>query len=106
MKSENEHDGAVMPVGAREPVEPYEDLLGHLEGTFGLRRPQANRLVREVLAYFNEPLEAYVKRRHGELQRQGLANPAIFERIAVELRWWRLAAPPLTERQIRRIIYG
>jgi hypothetical protein len=106
MKTTSPQDGPDMTAGAKEPVELYEDLLGHLVRNFALSRPQANRLVREVLGYFNEPLEAYVKRRHGELQRQGLANPTIFVEIAGELRWWRLAAPPMTERQIRRIIYG
>jgi len=82
------------------------DLLDHLARHSALNRTDAARLVREVLAYFNETLEGFVERRHSELQRQGLANPAIFQQIAAELRWWRLSAPPLSERQIRRIVYG
>ena len=69
-------------------------------------RSEALQLVGEVLAYFDEPLDAFVKRRHGDLQRAGLANPVIFTQIVDELRWWRIAAPTLTDRQVRRIIYG
>jgi hypothetical protein len=84
----------------------FEDLLAHLERHFGLRRQEAGRVVQEILAYFDEPVDAFVKRRHGELQRDGLANAEIFQRIADELQWWRVAAPRLTERQIRRMVYG
>jgi hypothetical protein len=90
----------------RAPGASYEDLLAHLERHFGLHRQEAVRVVQEVLAYFNEPVEEYVKRRHGELQRAGLANPEIFQRIAGDLEWWRVAAPRLTNRQIRRMVYG
>lgn len=92
---------------AFEPEElPYDDLIEHLVRTTSLGHSEAIRVVGEVLAYFDEPLERFVRRRHGELQRNGLANPAIFARIADELRWWRVAAGPLSERQIRRLIYG
>ena len=99
-----------MPISTGSTAEFVEpligDLLDHLGRHSALNRRDAARLVREVLAFFNETLEVFVKRRHVELQRQGLANPVIFEQIAGELRWWRLAAPRLSERQIRRIIYG
>jgi len=47
-----------------------------------------------------------VRRRHRELQATGLANLAIFDRIADELASRPVAAPPLSPRQIRRIVYG
>jgi hypothetical protein len=47
-----------------------------------------------------------VARRHGELRAEGLRNEAIYERIREEVRQRRFAAPPLTPRQVRRIIYG
>ena len=83
-----------------------DDLLAHLERTSGLQRHQAERLVDEVLAFFAETAESYVRRRHRELQREGLANPAIFARIGEELERRRVAAPPYTERQLRRLVYG
>ena len=60
----------------------------------------------EELAYFTEPAEAYVRRRHGELRAAGLTNDRIFHRIAVELPLRRVTPPELSLRQLRRIVYG
>ena len=83
-----------------------DDLLGHLVRTTSLRAGTAGRLVEEFLAFFSESLEEFVARRHRELQAEGLRNDEIFARIADEIGARRFAAPPLTERQIRRLIYG
>jgi hypothetical protein len=87
-------------------VGPIDDLLDHLVRTTALSRDQAMRIVAEVLTYFDEPLETFVRRRHRELQAEGLANAAIYQRIRNDLKYWRIAAPKTSERQIRRIIYG
>ena len=84
----------------------YDTLLEHLERTTRLSAAEVRRLVAEVLEYFSEPLERFVARRHAELQSEELKNPEIFARIAAELRQRRFAAPDLSERQIRRMIYG
>ncbi|WUP82305.1 hypothetical protein OHB01_36240 [Microbispora hainanensis] len=63
-------------------------------------------MVADVLAYFGEPAEEYVRRRHGELKSRGLTNDQIFPRISAELAGRRVAAPELTLRQLRRIVYG
>ena len=80
-------------------------LLDHLEAT-GVSRGQAARLVDEVLAYFSETPEEFVRRRHRELQADGVANTVSFTSIAAELAQRRVAGPKLSERQIRRVIYG
>lgn len=82
------------------------DLLEHLTRITALPPRSAARLVDEVLTYFSESVEAFVTRRHRELRAEHLQNDAIFVRIAAELGTRRFAAPPLTERQIRRLIYG
>ena len=82
------------------------DLLEHLARTTTLPQRAAARLVDEVLTYFSESVEEFVTRRHSELQSEHLQNEAIFARIAAELRSRRFTAPPLSERQIRRLIYG
>jgi hypothetical protein len=87
-------------------ISPIDDLLDHLVRTTALSRDQAMRIVAEVLTYFDEPLETFVRRRHRELQAEGLANAAIYQRIQNDLKFWRVAAPETSERQIRRIIYG
>lgn len=63
-------------------------------------------MVADVLAYFSEPVEEFVRRRHSELKARGLTNDEIFPRIATELPLRRVAAPELTLRQLRRIVYG
>ena len=83
-----------------------DDLLEHLERTTRLTRAEAQRVVAEVLAYFSEPLERFIARRHAELQGEELKNDDIFARIAFELDARRFAAPPLSTRQIRRLVYG
>lgn len=85
---------------------PHEDLLAHLTRTSQLGPREAARVVAEVLAYFSESTEEYVRRRHGELQARGLTNERIFARIGDELAARRVAAPELTTRQLRRMIYG
>lgn len=83
-----------------------EELLDHLERSTRLSRAEAGRVVAEVTSFFSESAEQFVARRHAELQRERLRNPAIFERIADELRGRPVAAPPLSQRQLRRIVYG
>lgn len=85
---------------------PFDDLLDHLARSTTLSRGEAVRVVSEVVAFFHEPLDVFVKRRHGDLQSAGLSNAAIYGQILDELRFVRLAAPTLSVRQIRRLIYG
>lgn len=63
-------------------------------------------MVLDVLAYFDETVEEFVRRRHRELQSGGLTNPAIFQQITAELPRRAVAPPPLSLRQLRRIVYG
>ena len=63
-------------------------------------------MVEDVIAFLAEPLEERVRRRHGELKDQGGRNAEIFARLQDELRGSVVAAPELTERQLRRMIYG
>jgi hypothetical protein len=88
-----------------EPTE-FEDLVAYLVRTTRLSRPEATRLVDEVLSFLNERPEEFVCRRHRALQSEGLSNSAIFARLAVELGRWRFRAPAYSERQLRRMIYG
>jgi hypothetical protein len=83
-----------------------EDLVAYLVRSSRLERPQAARLVDEVLAALDETPEDFIRRRHRALQGEGLSNEGIFQRIGAELARRRFRAPPYTARQIRRIIYG
>lgn len=72
----------------------------------GLSPEQARRVVAEVLDVFEDTVDAFIARRHAELQRQGLHNDAIYARLRQELAEGRFGAPALSDRQIRRRIYG
>lgn len=84
----------------------WAPLLRHLERTTRLEPHEAEKVVRETLAYFSESLADFVARRHRELRGAGLRNSAIYHRIGSEVRQRRFVAEDLSERQIRRLIYG
>ncbi|WP_033322804.1 hypothetical protein [Streptomyces yerevanensis] len=84
----------------------HDELVDHLTRSTALNRGEALRVIQDVLAYFDETTEDFVRRRHRELQVQGLVNAAIFERIAADLKYRAVAPPELTLRQLRRIVYG
>ncbi|PJJ02117.1 hypothetical protein BX264_2447 [Streptomyces sp. 2333.5] len=85
---------------------PHEDLVDHLVRSTPLQRGEAARVVLDVLAYFDETTEEFVRRRHRELQSQGLRNEEIFERIRHEMPHRAVAPPDLSARQLRRLVYG
>lgn len=77
-----------------------------LQHVLGLTPERAARAVAEVLDALDVDIDTYIGERHAELQREGLANPEIYERIASELSGMRFKAGALSARQIRRRIYG
>jgi hypothetical protein len=83
-----------------------DQLLDHLERSTRLSRGEAVKVVAEVVEFFSATVEEFVARRHAELQADDQRNDEIFARIQSELRARRFAAPPLSERQIRRLVYG
>jgi hypothetical protein len=82
------------------------ELARFVAASTGLPERTAARVVADVTAYFDETVEEYVRRRHEELRRSQLKNDEIWPAIAAELHNRRFAAPDLTERQLRRIVYG
>jgi polyhydroxyalkanoate synthesis regulator phasin len=84
----------------------HEELVDHLTRSTPLSRGEALRVVQDVLAYFDEATEDFVRRRHRELQAQGQVNAEIFEQILADLRYRAVAPPELSLRQLRRIVYG
>lgn len=83
-----------------------EELLDYLVRTSRLTRPEAARVVDEVLAFMNETPEDFIRRRHLALQAQGYANAEIFTRLGDELARRRFSAGEFSQRQLRRVIYG
>jgi hypothetical protein len=89
----------------RQPDVPQE-LIDHLVRSRGLAPSDALGVVHEISAYFAESTEDFIVRRHRELQADGLRNPTIYALIGDELATRLFRASRLSERQIRRIVYG
>jgi hypothetical protein len=85
---------------------PHTELVVRLCRSTGLPGSVAVRVLDDVLAFFDETIEDYVRRRHSELQRRDLTNDRIFDQVAAELPHRRFAGPPLSRRQLRRLVYG
>lgn len=85
---------------------PDPALVAHVVATTSLTPGEAARVVDDVIAFHAQTVEAYVRARHAHLKTYGAKNPEIFARIAEELRERVVAAPELSERQLRRIVYG
>jgi hypothetical protein len=81
-------------------------LIERIAASTGLTAAEAARVIGDVVAFHAEPVEEYVRRRHAELKTYGARNDEIFARIAGELADRVVAAPALTERQLRRLVYG
>ena len=92
--------------GVPDPAGVDAELVDRVVATTGLRPEVARRVVEDVLAYHAEPVADYVRRRHAQLKTHGARNEEIFARISEELSHRVVAAPHLTERQLRRLVYG
>jgi hypothetical protein len=78
----------------------------YLEERYGLDSEELKLLLDDLWDFSDETAEEFVRRRHGELQREGLRNEAIYRRLAAETAAGRFRSPPLSLRQLRRIVYG
>ncbi len=83
-----------------------DELVGYLCDNSSLNPSESRRLIAEVIAFFAETTEAFVKRRHLELKQIGHKNAVIYTLIQGELAGRCFAAPAFSTRQIRRVVYG
>jgi hypothetical protein len=82
------------------------DFKLHLMATYGISDGNFERIHEEFLSFFGQTLDEYVVKRHGELHAQGRHNQEIYGQIQAETAERRFALKDLSERRIRRIIYG
>jgi len=83
-----------------------QDLALYLATSTGLPQATAVRVIADVTTYFSETIEDFVRRRHAELRRGQHHNDEIWPVIAAEVGQRRFAAPGLSQRQLRRMVYG
>ena len=77
------------------------ELIDRVSASAGLSPAEAARVVADVLAWYHEPVEDYVRRRHEHGQLYGKRNAEIFALIAAELADRVVAAPQLSQRLLR-----
>jgi hypothetical protein len=83
-----------------------QDLVSHVARSTGLDEATATRVVADVMAYFGQTVEEYVIKRHENLKSRNHKNDDIWPLISGELKARRFTAGELSERQLRRIVYG
>jgi hypothetical protein len=83
-----------------------QDLARYLAASTGLPQSTALRVIADITTYFGETIDEFVRRRHAELRRGQHRNDEIWPLIAAELRQRRFVAPGLSDRQLRRLVYG
>ncbi|ASR33842.1 hypothetical protein BAY61_01265 [Prauserella marina] len=86
------------------PLPP--ELVRHVAVSTGLPSVTAERVIADVIAYFAETKDEFVRRRHRELKQRGFTNDHIWTALAAELASRPFAAGELSARQLRRIVYG
>ena len=89
-----------------KPNSSDTELIQHLANVSGLPTSQLQHLIAEIVSYYSEPLEEYVRKRHHQLQSAGYSNALAFTRIQQEVQERRFPAAKLSERQLRRMVYG
>jgi hypothetical protein len=83
-----------------------QDLIRHVARSTGLDEATASRVVADVMAYFGQTVEEYVIQRHEDLKSRNRRNDDIWPLIMAELNARRFKAGELSERQLRRMVYG
>jgi hypothetical protein len=89
----------------RDPQYP-QDLVRHVARSTGLDEATASRVVADMVAYFGQTVEEYVIQRHEDLKSRNRRNDDIWPLIMDELKHRRFKPSELSERQLRRIVYG
>ncbi len=85
---------------------PDADIVRRVAESTGLTDADATRVVDDVIAWYRESVDDFVRRRHAHHQTFGKRNEQIYQLIAAELAARVVAAPELSTRQLRRIVYG
>jgi len=83
-----------------------QELVRHVAKSTGLDEATAKRVVADVMAYFGQTVEEYVVARHENLKSRNRKNDDIWPLISDELNTRRFKAGELSERQLRRMVYG
>ena len=82
-----------------------QDLIRHVAASTGLGEATAARVVADIVSYFGQTVEEFVRQRHVELKDLNKRNDEIWPRLAAEVSERRFRVGTPTDRQLRRIVY-
>ena len=83
-----------------------EKFKNYLLSVYPVDESLLNHLLEDLGDYFSRDIKEYISCRHQQLHSEGKRNNEIYIQIQNELKERRFAAPEMTLRQIRRVIYG
>jgi len=83
-----------------------ERLKDHLRRAYALDSSLSEQLWQDLLVFFQDDPQEYIRSRHLELQDQGFRNEEIYRQLAKDVQHHLFRGPKLSQRQIRRAIYG
>ena len=83
-----------------------EQFKNYLLSAYPVDESLLNRLVEDLGEHFSGNVQEFIQKRHKQLHSEGLKNNEIYQQIQNELSERRFAAPEMSLRQIRRVIYG
>jgi hypothetical protein len=83
-----------------------EKFKRHVVETYNVSDRDFERLYEEFLEHFGFDLEDFIRHRHFELRTEGKRNESIYGILIGEAARRRFPAQGLTERRVRRMIYG
>tara|TARA_Y100001968_G_C19206294_1_gene642459 strand:+ start:445 stop:726 length:282 start_codon:yes stop_codon:yes gene_type:complete len=86
------------------PLSPA--FRNHLLSIVNITESELDKIVSNLVDHWSETLSEFVTRRHKELQRSRIPNRIAYGRICDEVSARRFPIAPLSERQVRRILYG
>jgi hypothetical protein len=83
-----------------------ETFKAYITATYALNESDFDRLMEDLNYFYELELKAFIRIRHLELKSNGMKNDQIYQTLKLEINERRFKGETLSERQIRRIIYG
>ncbi len=83
-----------------------EEFENYLLSSYSLEKNELDRLIEDLSGAFSETVDEFIHKRHIQLQSEGLRNGEIYKILQKEIKTRLFHGPNLSERQIRRVIYG
>ena len=89
-----------------EKIIEKEEFKDYITSNYSLTEDDFERLLEDFNYYYNLDIKSFIRTRHMLLKSDGYKNPEIYQMLSEEIKSRRFCGERISERQIRRIIYG